>query len=91
MANKGSFAATATAAVLVPAATETRTEVTLQHLSGDPVYLAFGDDTPVVNQGLVLSSDFASIVIDDHRSGFAVRGICGPGNTATGAWSADRG
>lgn len=86
MATKGAIAATATASELV-AADEFRGKVSMQHTSGDPVFLAFGDETPVVDQGLQLSASFPVIEIDDHRAVKAIKGICDTGNSAAGSWS----
>lgn len=84
---KGAISASTTAAELV-AADGHRGEVILQHLSGNPVFLEFGDAVPVANQGLVLSSDFPIIRIADHRARLAINGICAA-STATGTYCTD--
>jgi hypothetical protein len=85
---KGAIAATATASELVPADGH-RGEVILQHISGNKVFLEFGDGTPVVDQGLVLSSSFPVIKVDDSRAGQAIKGICATGETAVGTYVTD--
>lgn len=88
MMAKGVIAATATASELV-ASDDHRGEVVLQHTSGDPVFLEFGDGTPVVDQGLILSTDFPLQVVDDHRAKLAINGICDAGNSAAGTYCTD--
>jgi hypothetical protein len=85
---KGSISATAVASELVPA-DEYRGEVIIQHTDGDAVYLEFGDGTPVVGEGLVLSSTFPVIMVDDHRAPLAVKGICDTDESATGTYTTD--
>jgi len=85
---KGTIAATAVSSELVPASAN-RHEVVLQHISGDPVYLAFGE-TPVVDQGLCLWENCPTIIINDHRAGEAINGICDSGESASGTWTTDR-
>jgi len=86
----GAIAATDTNSELV-AAEKDRGSVTLQYVSGDPVYLAFGTDVPVVGSGLVLSSTHAAITIDDFRAIQAINGICDTGLTTTGTYATDTG
>jgi len=86
---KGTIAGSATADVLV-AADEHRGEITLQHTSGSPVFLSFGDDVPVVDEGLILSATFPVITVSDHRANLAINGICDTALTAAGTYADDR-
>jgi len=85
---KGAIAATQTASELV-AADEFRAEVILQHTSGSPIYLSFGTETPVVGEGIVLSSEFPVAVIRGARAMQEINGICDTGNTAAGSYTTD--
>ena len=84
----GAIAATAAASVLV-AADEHRNQVVLQHVSGDPVFLSFGADVPVVDTGLVLSASASSITITGLRAMLAINGICDGVGTAAGTYTTD--
>ncbi len=85
MADKGSWAATAVASVLV-AENEDRSELIIQHQGGSPVFIAFDDDVPVVDGTLRLWTGEPTIVIDDYRKGKKVNAICDAGLSATGAY-----
>jgi len=84
----GAIAATAAASELV-AADEFRGEVILQYMSGDPVFLAFGNDTPVVDSGLVLSADFTTVRIRGDKARLAINGICDTALSAIGTYVTD--
>ena len=89
MASKGSWSATATNAVVL-AADPNRAEVILQHTSGSPVYLGFGE-IAVVGQGIRLSETGAYLQISDARARLAIYMICGAATTAAGGYqTADR-
>jgi hypothetical protein len=82
--SKGAFSATAADSIVI-AADEYRGEINLQHASGDPVYLGFGE-AAVVGQGLFLSSAAAFLQISDHRARMAIHMKCDTGKTATGGY-----
>ncbi len=81
---KGSWAATDADSVIVAADTY-RGEIAIQHLSGDAMYIAFGE-AAVVGEGILISSTAAFIRISDHRARLAIHAICDTGESASGGY-----
>jgi len=78
--SSGAVTATAAAADLL-AADASRQSVDLQLLSGDPVFLAFGGDEAVVDEGLMLTvaapyDSTYRLPPGDYRAGMLIRCIC---------------
>jgi len=83
----GAGAVTATAvAADVLAADDSRRTVDLQLHSGDPVFLAFGGDEAVVDEGIVLTvaapyDSRYTILAGDYRARLRIRSICDTGKS----------
>ena len=85
MFTKGGFSVTAAASTIV-AADADRSELVIQHYTGSPFYLGFGDDTAVKLTGIELSYDVPVIVIKDYRTGLKVTAVCDTALAATGGY-----
>ena len=82
---KGAFTVSTESKLIVPA-DETRGELILQHHSGDPLFLGFGE-AAVVDEGLALTTaDPILRVPSSHLSYGAVYGICDAAESATGGY-----
>lgn len=81
--SKGSWTASEADSAIVAADTY-RASVTVQVLSGGPIYLGFGE-AAVAGEGLYVTEG-GSITIDDHRARLAIHAICGAGSTAAGGY-----
>jgi hypothetical protein len=90
MAAKGAWTANSTGGLIL-AADANRAEIVLQHTSGDPAYLGFGE-VAVVGQGIRLSDSGSYLQISDYRARLALYMRCATAQTAGGGYqTADRG
>jgi len=69
--------------VIAPA-NDSRGVLTIQHYSGDPVYLGFGDEVPESGKGVRLSATFPLLTISDYRAWGKVSGICASTDSCNG-------
>jgi hypothetical protein len=74
MSVKGSISVS-TAVIEVVPADKHREKVTLQHLSGDNIYLGFDEDA-VVEEGEFLTTLTIPLIIDGYRAPNAIFAIC---------------
>ena len=81
---KGTFAATAADSVVL-AADEFRSEVNIQHRSGDEAFIGFGE-LAVVDEGMSVSSTFPVLLITGPLCGMAIHMICDGAGTAGGGY-----
>lgn len=81
----GNWSAGANVATLVPVDGH-RASVTLQHYSGDEIFLGFGE-LPEAGKGVRLSASMPMVTVTDHRAGMAVMGVCSSGKSAAGGFA----
>jgi hypothetical protein len=82
--SKGAWAATAADSIAVTA-NKHRGEVALQHTSGDPVWLGFGEPAEA-GKGICLSASGPFINITDYRAMLEIHMVCEAVKTAGGGY-----
>ena len=81
---KGSWSATTTTSELA-AAGAYRGSVIVQLQSGDPTWLAFGEDA-VVGEGLLLKDVGDFVEVKEPLARLAINGICDTANSSDGGY-----
>jgi len=82
----GTWTASATASTAI-AEDMSRGNLEIQHTSGEEVYLAFGDDTPVVGSGIRISNGQPYYRVQGTHAYKAIKMICDTAETAGGGYA----